>query len=235
MTRDPLASLAGLPRLAVPESLSSMVHDALSEAITSGALPLGFRLREIPLSQHFGVSTTPVREAVRRLEREGLVEVSPRRGAIVAGVDVERAADLYELREILECRAARRAAQQRGSDLSRLNQLLAEAEGFLDEPDQVEFNRLDVQFHRAIGDLGGNAQLAEMAERVHRRIQAVRIACAVSLPGRPRLSQRQHRAIVAAFKARDADRSETLVRAHIDDVREAVLKVLRDQGKADVA
>lgn len=207
-----------------------MVHNALRDAITTGALAPGSRLREIPLSQQFGVSTTPIREAIRRLEREGLVEVNPRRGAIVASVDLRKAADLYELREILECHAARQAAEQEGVDLAEAERILAEAERIMDLPDQIEFNRLDVQFHRAIASLGGNDQLAEVAERTHRQIQAVRTACAVSLPGRPRLSHRQHRAIIGALDAGDAERAELLVRAHIRDVRDAVLKVLREQG-----
>lgn len=228
--------LAAVPIVSARTSLADVVYQALRDAITSAVLSPGFRLREIALARHFGVSTTPIREALRRLEREGLVEVTPNRGAVVAAYNLRQVTDLYEVREVLECRAIRRAALARGPrDLSRVEALLAEAASVLEAPDQVEFNRLDVELHRALSDVGGNDQLAELAERVHRQIQSVRVRCAVHLPGRPTRSHAEHQAIVAAVEAGDADRAETLVRAHIDGVRDAVTRVLAGQTAEEIA
>ncbi len=227
MPPELLTQLVGPPSLGVRASLADVVYGALRDAITGGTLRPGYHLREIPLSKHFGVSTTPVREALRRLDREGLVAVQPNRGAVVAAFDLPEVFDLYEAREVLETRAVRRAAETPGRDLSRLLEILDELESVIDVPDQIQFNQLDVHFHRGLNDLGGNRQLAELAERIHRQIQGVRVRCAIYLPGRPRVSHTEHRAIVEAVRAGDADRAEALSRGHILSVRDAVVGALR--------
>jgi len=229
------ADLAGLPALGARRRLVDVVSDALRDAIADGMLAPGVRLREVALAERFGVSPTPVREALRRLEREGLVEVDPHRGASVATFDAAEIADLYEVHEVLECRAVRRAAMAGDQDFSRGEALLAAAEGVLTDPDQVGFNRLDLAFHRALNGMGGNAALAELIEQIHRRIQGVRIRCAGHLPDRPVHSHAQHLEILAAVRAQDADRAETLARAHIHSVRDAVLRVLAAEVLEEVA
>ena len=109
--------LAGLAAGGARQSLVDIAYVALRDAITSGALLPGTRLREAALARHFSISTTPVREALRRLDREGLVRLSPNRGAVVAEFDLREILDLFEIREVLECRAVRRAASQRTRDL----------------------------------------------------------------------------------------------------------------------
>lgn len=234
MVGSGVAAASGVEVLARPAartSLADVVCRALREGITSGRLSPGVRLREVALARHFGVSTTPIREALRWLEREGLVEVQANRGAVVAGFDPREVAHLYEVREVLERRAVRRAAgAPEPRDFARVERLLAEAHAHVDEPDQVAFNRLDVEFHRAVSDLGGNPHLAEAAERVHRQIQGVRTRCAAPLPGRPAVSQAEHQALLSAIQRRDPGAAETLVRAHIEGVRDAVLQVLRTQA-----
>lgn len=224
------AELASLHVPVSPGSLSDLVYESLRDAITSGLLEPGYRLREIPLGQRFGVSTTPIREALRRLEREGLVEIGRNRGAIVAAFDVGEVANLFELREVLECRGVRRAALAHRPALAPIEAILRQAEAQIDNPDQIAFNRLDVGFHSALIHLGGNAYLADLAERVHRQIQGIRVRLAVYLPGRATRSQADHRAILAAVAAHDADRAEELMRSHIQSVREAVLTTLGQCG-----
>lgn len=211
--------------------LVDMVYLALRDAIASGQLVAGTRLREVALAKHFGVSSTPVREAFRRLEREGLILVSPHRGATVVSFTLHELTDLYEIHELLECRAVRRAAEAPHHNLVPLEATLAEAEAILGEPDQAAFNRLDLAFHRALNDLGGNAPLAELIEQVHRRIQSARVRYAGHLPGRPMHSHAQHKELLAAVRARDPDRAEALSRAHIRAVRDAVVQILGDTGR----
>lgn len=220
-------SFTGLPAFGVRESLADVVYGALREAITSGSLAPGYRLRETPLSSHFGVSATPIREALRRLERDGLVWVSPHRGAAVAAFNVDEVIALYEVREVLENRAVRRAAESPIRELARVDALLAQAESVLAESDQVQFHRLDLRFHRALSEVGGNMPLAELAEQIHGRIQGVRARCSVHLSGRPAVSHAQHLAIVAAVRDGDPDRAEAMVRAHIYSVRDAVVPLLK--------
>jgi DNA-binding GntR family transcriptional regulator len=108
-----VSALAGLAASGPRQSLVDVAYVALRDAITSGTLLPGTRLREAALAQHLSISTTPVREALRRLDREGLVRLSPNRGAVVAAFDLREILDLFEVREVLECRAVRRAAGQR--------------------------------------------------------------------------------------------------------------------------
>ena len=210
-------------------SLVDQVRESIHVAITSGRLDPGARLREIPLSHHFGVSTTPVREALRRLESEGLVEVHARRGAVVVALEDDVVSDLYDLRLVLETAAARRAAALETLDLSPVYLLMAQAEALVGGPES-EFAQVDVALHRAINDLGGNTELAATAERVHRRIQSVRVRSAV--PGRLRVAQDQHAEIVESLRRHDPDLAEVATRRHIEQARDNVLGVLRGRREA---
>jgi DNA-binding GntR family transcriptional regulator len=220
--------LDSLPPLAQTGSLVDRIHEALCAAILSGGLDPGTRLREIPLAKHFGVSTTPLREALRRLDFEGLIDLHPRRGAVVVDLAPATVAQLYEIRAILETGAVRRAAQAKDEDrdLAPVRALMTEASHVLHEPSQVEFNQIDVRLHRALNEVSGNPELAGLAERIHRRIQAVRVRCAVHLPGRPALSHAQHQAVIDAVRDGDPDRAEAALREHIESVKESVLEVL---------
>lgn len=229
---DPLGDLIAVPTFRGRESLADGVYLVVRDAITSGTLSAGFRLREVALAKHFRVSNTPIREVLRRLEREGLVELSLHRGATVAKFRPEQWTDLNEVREILAVHGVRRAAEAQDRDFSRIEALLAESEAFLHDPDQIRFLQLDVAFHRALNDMGGNAELAEQAELLHRRIQGARVRYAVYLPGRPAISHAEHQAIVAAVRNRDAERAEALIRQHNATVRDAMIAIL--QG-ADIA
>lgn len=227
-----MTDLTHLAPLSNRGSLVDQVRDSLHAAITAGVLDPGARLREIPLSQHFGISTTPVREALRRLESEGLVEVQPRRGAVVVALEDHVVSDLYDLRLVLETAGARLAATASDLDLSGVYALMSQLESLVDGPES-EFAGVDVALHRAINDLSGNRELAETAERVHRRIQAVRVRSAV--PGRLRIAQDQHAEMVEALRRRDPDLAEAATRTHILSAKQNVLSVLGARRTAAAA
>ena len=131
--------------------------------------------------------------------------------------------------------ATRRARARRGQGERLREEILAAAERLLSEPDQTEFNRLDLAFHVALNRSGGNLPLAEMTEQLHRRIQGVRIRWLGHLPGRPALSHAQHREMLEAVRAAEADRAEALARTHIRTVRDAVFGVLAEASREEVA
>jgi DNA-binding GntR family transcriptional regulator len=214
-----------LPEMA--RSLSDAVHAALREAITDGTLVPGARLREVALAKQLSVSPTPVREALRRLEREGLVDTASHRGATVSEVTPALMANLYDLHETLEAFAVRRAAERGPHNFDHVQILLAEIDKSLAVPDQRVFNRLDLQLHRTLNELSGNPPVAELIELTHRRIQAARSRLDIHLPNRPRISQTQHREIVEAIAQSDADLAEQLARQHINAVREPVLTLMK--------
>src|SRR5260370_29643576 len=105
--------LAGLPIGGARQSLVDIAYEALRDAITSGTLLGGTRLREAALARHFAISTTPIREALRRFGLAGLGRPLPNRGAIVAGLGLRPLLDLFAVREDLGCPAGRPAAGQR--------------------------------------------------------------------------------------------------------------------------
>jgi len=226
--------LAGLPTGGARQSLVDIAYEALRDAITSGTLLPGAPLREAALARHFAISTTPVREALRRLDREGLVRLSPNRGAIVAEFDLREILDLFEIREVLECRAVRRAAGQRSRDLRPADAVLAAAARQVALRDRVEWNRLEVAFHRAINDLSGNFELADLTERIHRTVQGLCVRCLrepLYGPEKLQLMQLQHQAIVDAVRDGNVREAETRARAHIHAIRDSIAAALGSEGQ----
>lgn len=211
-----------------PRKLSDAVHQILREAITSGTLAPGDRLREVAIARQLSVSPTPVREALRRLEREGLVESTSHRGAAVAAVTSSIMANLYELHETLEAAAVRLAVLRGPHNLDHIRALLDRIDDSLSLPDHSTFNRLDLQFHRAVNELSGNREMAELAEQTHRRIQAARVRLDIHLPNRPTTSQKQHRQLLDTIVRGDHVEAERLARIHINTTREPVLRLMKE-------
>jgi DNA-binding GntR family transcriptional regulator len=236
VSRDGVADLPPLAGLAVGgvrHSLVDIAYLALRDSITSGALLPGTRLREAALARHFSISVTPVREALRRLDREGLIRHSPNRGAVVAEFDLREILDLFEIREVLECRAARRAAVQPSRDVRGAESLIAAAAKQITQRDRVEWNRLEVAFHRAINDLSGNFELAELAERIHRNVQGLCVRCLrepIYGPEQLRLMQSHHQSILEAVRDGNAREAEARTRAHIRSIRDSIAAVLGSEG-----
>src|SRR4051794_14097012 len=181
------------------------VRDLLEEAILEGELKPGERLRAEALAQRFGTSRTPIREALLQLEAHGLVEVEPNRGAVVRTFDRDDLKDLYEVRALIEPRAAARAATRIGGDA------LARLDALCDEDDQLIANE---EFHRIILDAAQSPRLTD----------AMRAATGIPRTFRSLFwhDERQkaeslmcHRRLVSAFTARDADLAEATMRMHI--------------------
>jgi DNA-binding GntR family transcriptional regulator len=230
------SQLAGLPTGGAHQSLVDIAYEALRDAITSGTLLPGSRLREAALARHFAISTTPVREALRRLDREGLVRLLPNRGAIVAEFDLREILDLFEIREVLECRAVRRAASQRSRDLRPAEAVLAAAARQVAQRDRVEWNRLEVAFHRAVNDLSGNFELADLTERIHRTVQGLCVRCLrepLYGPDKLQLMQLHHQAIVDAVRDGNVREAESRARTHIHSIRDSIAEALGSEGQPD--
>jgi DNA-binding GntR family transcriptional regulator len=198
--------------------VTDWAYEEIRDAIIGLRLQPGDSLREAALAERLGVSKTPVREALGRLEKEGLVETTSFKGAVVSSYSREDLIELYELRELLEGAAARAAAE--GSTADALDRLGA----------IVERSRV----LRTAGDLDGLADLlGEFDEVVYAQVKNSRIAALIAnlrahlsrigklteqIPGRVEASVEEHAAIVDAIAARDADGAERLIRAHIRSV-----------------
>lgn len=185
----------------------------LRAMILDGRLLPGARLNEVHLSQALGISRGPLREALRRLSSEGLIDIVPHRGAFVSSFSSGQLQELYELRIALECHAARLVAER--EDRSGVNELAAELDGaarLLDQQDCPYPS--DQDFHGTLLRLADNRELLEAAASVTARISLARTKSA-SQPERARAALEEHRQVLAALSDGDADNAARLLRAHL--------------------
>jgi len=195
----------------VAETSTVRVRDELQHAILEGVLKPGERLRAEALAQRFGTSRTPIREALLQLEAQGLVEVEPNRGAVVRAFDRDDLLDLYAIRALLEPAAAARAATRiEEHDIARLQDLCDRAQ-HASVDDQIAYNE---DFHRIIVEAANSPRLTV----------AMRAASGIPRAFRSRFwdSEEQraesllcHRRLVSAFRVRDAQLAEAVMRMHI--------------------
>ena len=205
-----------IEKLAVSIGLRQQACDAIKRAITDMDIygHLGeIRLDERQLSQELGVSRTPIREALSVLEQEGFVRSVPRRGIQVVRKSKREVIEMITVWAAIESLAARLAAARvTDPDLAWLRALV---DAFRDEPSAqlTEYSRANMEFHKAIIRLGGIALMTSLTETLFIHMRAVR-AVTMTQDNRAQRSIADHRAIIAALAARDADRAERLVREH---------------------
>jgi DNA-binding GntR family transcriptional regulator len=188
----------------------------------------GERIYESVVAKALGVSRNPVREAVRRLQQDGLLEVRPHNGIFVATVAPEEAEDVYRIRGALEAVAAAMAAERMtDAEIRQLETIVAEqkqaagvASARPTEP--VSASQAD-RFHRAIHVGARNARLMTSLEQIYAQVTQYR-NLTLRAPGRADISARGHAAICEAIRARDPDEADRRMRVHIDDARRALLE-----------
>jgi DNA-binding GntR family transcriptional regulator len=181
--------------------LRDVVADALRERIASGELAPGSRIREESIAAETGVSRIPVREALQMLEREGFIELTPRRGATVAVPSVGRVFDLLEVRTSLEVLAAVLAARRAGGDyVDQLTEVVAEGTKAAGEHEFKRLPDLIDRFHDLVARASGNEELARMLESIRSR---VRWMFEYDLEGRSPTSWAVHGEILAAILTGD--------------------------------
>ena len=205
-----------------PENLTEQVYKIIKRRITSGELEGGQHLVERVLAAELKVSKTPVREALARLEREGLVVNIPGRGVVVRKLTPQEVEDILEVREVLEGLAAEKAAVAISpQELSELGSILAEGEEVAKTRDLARYKELDTEFHRIVRNASGNQKVAELMGFLEDQIRLVMVT-SVTLPGRPQNSLAEHRGILEALKNRDPRLAGERAREHVRNVRRAV-------------
>jgi DNA-binding GntR family transcriptional regulator len=205
---------------------------AIAEAIVDGALTPGARLDEAGLASRYGVSRTPVREALRNLAASGLVEHRPHRGAVVALPDAPRLLGMFELMAELEATAARFAALRMGPAARRaLATLHEEAASVMRAGDPATYEGLNLRFHHAIFEGSGNPFLEETAQAMRVRIRPFSRG-QFNLDGRLMLSHAEHGEIVTAIAQGDAARAEAAMRVHVRRIAEAATGYLAAASRA---
>jgi DNA-binding GntR family transcriptional regulator len=209
-------------------SSASEAYDLLLTAIESGGLRPGTRLREAELADRFDLSRTPVREALKRLEAQGLVAHEPHHGAVVATLDYGQMIELYFIREILEGTAARLAAiHATATEIDVLREMIERDRTLVDDPRALaRTNRL---FHQQVRNSARNRFLAQALETLRLSL-ALLAGTTLGAPGRGTESVDEHAAIVARIAARDPEGADAVARTHIQAAFRTRLRLLQEAG-----
>ena len=206
--------------------LSDQAYLAIRDLIVTLELPPGAVVSEADLMTRLMMGRTPVREALRSLARERLIDVYPRRGMFVAGVDARDLASLSEARAVLEPAAARLAARRRTeSDKAVLDQLLAELDALGSTPDERALITLDRRLHRFVYATARNPFLESTLDEQY--THALRIWF-MALDRLPHLDDavKEHRDILEAIRRGDAEQAAITMAAHIDGFETSIRKAL---------
>jgi DNA-binding GntR family transcriptional regulator len=207
-------ALAAQPALS--RTVSEQVHGFIQHALLSGQLNPGDRLAEGELAAALGVSRTPIREALRQLDSDGLVVVLPHRGTFVRTLDPRRGRQLYEARMLIEPATARVAAARISDDqLEGLRPLLDSALNEAKAGDMGGASIDNEAFHVALFKAAGNDVLLELWSRVWAEWQLFRVCAWRNEPHRPRAVATEHAALYEALAARDEVRAEGIMADHL--------------------
>lgn len=195
-------------------------YDMIKSAIVGGEFKPGQPLVESALATWCGVSRTPIREALRRLEQDGLISWTER-GLVVRERSLEEILDIYDVRIVLEAACASTAANRRTDhDLRMLRGALAQAES-VDVTDRDDMVRSNRAFHKAVLRAAHNESLADLLDRVSLHLSGYADAQpTIASPGRWEIAQREHLQIVDAIEARDEARAAELATQHFSEARE---------------
>lgn len=205
--------------------LREIVFETLREAIISGVLIPGERLMEIQLAEEMGVSRTPVREAIRKLELEGFVVMIPRKGAYVSGISMKDIADVFELRAALEGLAAGLAAERvTEEELEQLERILVKLGECVQNNDLEQLVELDTEFHDTLFKASRNERLVQIVSNLREQIQRFRTTT-LAAPGRMKFAIQEHKKIVEAVSERNVELARALASEHIENAENSMLDV----------
>jgi DNA-binding GntR family transcriptional regulator len=214
-----------VPPGAATSSLSDQAYHLLRDRIVTLALPPGSLVNERALVEETGLGRTPIREALRRLADDDLVEVYPRRGIQVGPVDVGHLGAISEMRVELEGVAARLAAQRAQDDVAAMETLLEQLEALDATPDERTLILLDQRIHRLIHRAARNPFLEVALDRAY--VLALRLWF-LALDRVPRLHDAvaEHQDLLHAIVGGDAERAETIARAHVAGFEQQIRQLL---------
>jgi DNA-binding GntR family transcriptional regulator len=205
----------GMQRSEMSSNISQRLRDEIENEILTGQRTPGERLDEVALANRFGVSRTPIREALLQLSAAGLIEVRPRRGAIVASVGAERLLEMFEVMAELEGLAGRLAARRHtDADMKAIMEAHAACRKAAAAGDSDAYYYENEHFHYAIYHASHSTFLIEQCTALHRRLKPYR-RLQLRVRNRVAKSFAEHEAFVAALMAGDADQASDALRSHV--------------------
>ena len=209
--------------------LRDVVYQTLRQAILREDLAPGERLMEIPLANKLGVSRTPLREAIRMLEQEGLVVMIPRRGAQVAGISEKSLRDVLEVRKSLEKLAVELACERMTEeDMKEMNRAEEAFSAAVHEGDALRIAETDEQFHDVIYNSTGNTKLVQLLNNLREQMYRYRLEHIKDEKSRLSLLE-EHQRMMAALRSRDVELAKKAAGEHIVNQENNVLRNLREQ------
>lgn len=210
-------------------SKTEKVYDLLVESIIKQRLSSGERLVERNLAEKLKVSKTPVREALNRLKKEGLVEGTPYSGFFVARISPEDMEEIYALREVLEGLAAREATKNiNEKQIRQLDSIIQSFENCVKGKDLEHYSSLDLKFHNLLVAVSKNGRLFQTMQLLRNQTKIL-MSTSVVLPERVEASLEEHKKIMKAIVSHKPDLAEEFARKHIRNVKRAVFNSLKKE------
>jgi DNA-binding GntR family transcriptional regulator len=184
---------------------------------------------EIQMADEMGVSRTPVREAIRKLEMEGFVVMIPRRGTYVSNMSIKDINDVYEIRISLDTLAAGLAAERiSDEELEELQRLLVKVGNAIEENDMAKVVEADIEFHDVLYKASRNERLRNIINNLREQITVIR-GVSMRYPGRLKDTQEEHRRLVESIAARNVERSQEAARIHLENAERTLMIAMSER------
>lgn len=209
------------------QSLSEIIFRQLEAMIMSGNIKPGERINESQLSNLLGVSRAPIREALRSLEKCGILEMRAKKGMFVRDIEVQEVEELYDIRAALDALAGEKAAESIDEErLKVLEKLMDEMSLCVDANDHNAYYKVNIAFHTAIVEQTGNKNLLMTYEGICKRMSLFR-RVSLSLPGQLSVSLDRHRKILDAIKSKDSQKTAALNKIHTLGAKDVLLRAIK--------
>ncbi len=210
-------------------SLVEVIFKQMEGMILSGNIQPGERINESKISNLLGVSRAPIREALRLLASNGILEIHANRGMFVRDIKVREVDELYDIRAALDALAGERAAELINQEqLQVLEKWMQEMAGYVEVNDVGTYYRANINFHTAIVEISGNENLLSFYEGICKRMSLFRKA-SLSLPGQLSVSLQNHNKILEAITSKDPVKAADVLRNHTLEAKKTLLRAIMDK------
>lgn len=215
---------SGLPKIQRAQTLDELAYVTIKRAIITGVFAPGEFLPEIQVAQELGISKTPVRKAMGRLQQERFVVNIPFEGYYVAEISADDILEIYQLRELLECYLVRETVDSfTDTELDTLESILQAADRALEENDQGRFVDLNREFHHAFDRKHGNQRVSAMLTNLDEHVQRILLHELKGQEDDLRQSHSEHYMILGAFRERDRESAVHLMKHHLARFRDTLV------------
>ena len=209
------------------KTLHEEIANNLREMIMSGELKEGDKIKENELCDLMGISKTPLREALRVLSAEGLIQLIPNRGSFVSTPTFEEIKEMFDVMSVLEGVCARTAVEKMEQrDFAKLERLHSYLEEHFNRKEKKAYIHINNSYHAYVQELAGNKTLNQIVNGLRQKILLYRFQ-SLNLPGRFEQSIQEHRELLTAFRHRDPEKAEMLMKSHLKKQCEALEKLAK--------